>query len=121
MEKPAGIVEELLGRVEGYGKTSLELAKLKAVKKLIPVATSAASQLVVISAFSLFALLFNIGIAMWLGDILGKGDVVHQPAHQAAARDAHYRGVEGEQWHHNEQGNDPRHHQKFHRWQAHGT
>lgn len=72
MEKPASIVEELLGRVEGYGKTSLELAKLKAVKKLIPAATSATSQLVVISAFSMFALLFNIGIAMWLGDILGK-------------------------------------------------
>ena len=72
MEQPASIVEELLGRVEGYGKTSLELAKLKAVKKLIPAATSATSQLVVISAFSMFALLFNIGIAMWLGDILGK-------------------------------------------------
>ena len=72
MEKPASIVEELLGRVEGYGKTSLELAKLKAVKKLIPAATSATSQLIVISAFSMFALLFNIGIAMWLGELLGK-------------------------------------------------
>ena len=72
MEQPASIVEELLGRVEGYGKTSLELAKLKAVKKLIPAATSATSQLIVISAFSMFALLFNIGIAMWLGELLGK-------------------------------------------------
>lgn len=72
MEQPASIVEELLERVEGYGKTSLELAKLKAVQKLIPAATFATSQLIVISAFSLFALLFSIGIAMWLGDVLGK-------------------------------------------------
>lgn len=72
MEQPVNIVEELLRRVETYGKTSLQLVKLKAIQKIIPAATSATAQLVVICTFLLFALLFNIGIALWLGELLGK-------------------------------------------------
>lgn len=72
MEKVTGLAEALIGKVEGYGKTTFELTKLKAVQKLIPAAAILSSQLIVLLIFSLFMLLFNIGIAMWVGDLLGK-------------------------------------------------
>ena len=72
MEQKDGIVKVLLMQVEEYGKTSFELARLKAVQKLIPVATVFTGYLFVLLTLSLFILLLNIGIAMWLGDLLGK-------------------------------------------------
>jgi hypothetical protein len=72
MEQTDGIVKVLLTQVEEYGKTSLELTKLKAVQKLIPVATAFTGNLFVLLTLSLFIFLLNIGIAMWLGDLLGK-------------------------------------------------
>lgn len=72
MEKPASIVEGLLSQIEDYGKTSFELAKLRTIQKLIPAATVFTSNVIVLSVVSLFVLLLNIGIGMWLGDVLGK-------------------------------------------------
>lgn len=72
MEQTDGRLNRLLTHAEQYGKTSFELAKLKTVQKLIPVATAFTGQMFVLSAFYLFILLFNIGIAMWLGNLLGK-------------------------------------------------
>ena len=71
MEQTDGIVKVLLTQVEEYGKTSFELTRLKAVQKLIPVATAFTGNLFVLLTFSLFILLLNIGVAMWLGDLLG--------------------------------------------------
>ncbi len=72
MEQTEGIVKTLLVQVEEYGKTSFELTKLKTVQKLIPLATVFTGYLFVLLTLSLFILLLNIGIAMWLGDLLGK-------------------------------------------------
>lgn len=72
MEQQEGLIEGILSKVEDYGKTSIALAKLKAVQKIIPVATVFTSQLFVVGAFALFALLFNIGMALWIGELLGK-------------------------------------------------
>lgn len=72
MEQTDGKVNILLTQVEQYGKTSLELTKLKAVQKLIPIATAFTGNLFVLLAFYLFIFLLNIGIAMWLGELLGK-------------------------------------------------
>lgn len=72
MEQTDSIVKVLLTQAEEYGKTSFELAKLKAVQKLIPIATAFTGNLFVLLALYLFIFLLNIGIAMWLGDLLGK-------------------------------------------------
>lgn len=72
MEQTDGLVKVLLTQVGEYGKNSFELTKLKAVQKLIPVATSFTGNLFVLLALYLFVFLLNIGIAMWLGDLLGK-------------------------------------------------
>lgn len=72
MEQTDGLVKVLLTQVGEYGKNSFELTKLKAVQKLIPVATAFTGNLFVLLALYLFVFLLNIGIAMWLGDLLGK-------------------------------------------------
>jgi hypothetical protein len=72
MEQTDRKVKVLLTQVEEYGKTSFELARLKTVQKLIPAATAFTGNLFVLLTLSLFILLLNIGISMWLGDLLGK-------------------------------------------------
>jgi cytochrome bd-type quinol oxidase subunit 1 len=71
-EKEESLIEGIISKVEGYSKTSIALAKLKAVQKIIPVATVFTSQMFVVGAFSMFVLLFNVGISLWLGELLGK-------------------------------------------------
>ena len=71
METPVGPIESLLGRVETYSKTSLELAKLKSLETTTHVATSLISRMSVLILFALFVLVFTIGIALWLGELLG--------------------------------------------------
>lgn len=72
MEKQASIVEALYERVETYSKTTLELSKLKALNTTTHVVTTMISRLSVIIMLALFALVMNIGIALWLGELLGK-------------------------------------------------
>lgn len=72
METPTSLIENLSESVEAYSITTFELAKLKALQTTSVVASSLVSRLSVVLAVSLFALVFNIGIALWLGDLLGK-------------------------------------------------
>lgn len=72
METPTNLMETLLDSAASCGKTTFELAKLKALETTTIVATSLITRLSVILAVSMFALVFNIGIALLLGDLLGK-------------------------------------------------
>ena len=72
METSSGSVESLFERVESYGKTSYELAKLKSLQATTRVVSSLISRLSAILMLSLFLLVLNIGIALWLGEFLGK-------------------------------------------------
>ena len=72
METPAGEIEMLFERVEEYSKTSYELSKLKAVEIFTLVVTELIARLSVIIMLSLFGLVLNIGIAILLGEVLGK-------------------------------------------------
>jgi hypothetical protein len=72
METPVSIIETLFEKAEAYSKTSFELGKLKSVETTSTVVTYLVSRLSVIIMISLFALMLNIGIAIWLGEILGK-------------------------------------------------
>ena len=64
--------EELYGKVESYFSTSYELAKLKSLEVAVLVASSFISTLSVIVMLLLFILVSSIGIALWLGDLLGE-------------------------------------------------
>ena len=72
METPASLIESLVERVEVYGKTTYELSKLKLLETTTHVVTSVVSRLGVIIMFSLFAFVLSIGIALLLGELIGK-------------------------------------------------
>ncbi len=72
MDTSASLLESLFEKAETFGKTTYRLSKLKSVETTISVATSLLSRLVVFLVFSLFILVLNIGIALWLGQLLGK-------------------------------------------------
>lgn len=72
MGTPVSLIEELVGRTETYSKTTFQLAKLQSLEATTTVATSLVARLSVIAVFTLFVLVLNIGIALWLGELLGK-------------------------------------------------
>ena len=71
MEDRSEIIDERVERAETYGKTTLELIKLKSVDKLADGASSMAAWLAVIAALLIFFMTFNIGLALWIGAMVG--------------------------------------------------
>src|SRR5579864_7470274 len=72
MNDMATPIETLFERAEDYSKTSLELLRLTAIDKSADVVSSLAVQFAIFTVAALFTLVINIGIAMWLGELLGK-------------------------------------------------
>jgi fatty acid desaturase len=72
MEDNAKSVESLLEKAVDYGKTSYELIKLKALDKTSDVVSSFIPHSVFFVLIAAFMLFFNLGLAFWLGQILGK-------------------------------------------------
>jgi hypothetical protein len=72
MEDTAKLIESLLERTVEYGKTSFELAKLKALDKTSDVVSTLIPHTIVIVLVASFMLFFNLGLVLWLGEILGK-------------------------------------------------
>jgi hypothetical protein len=70
-DKPTPI-ELLFEKAEDYGKTSIELLKLNAIDKTADIVSSLAVQLAQIMVVALFTLVINIGIALWIGELLNK-------------------------------------------------
>jgi hypothetical protein len=66
------LFESLFEKASDYGKTSYELVKLKALDKTSDVVSSFIPRSVVIVLIASFMLFLNLGIALWLGDLLGK-------------------------------------------------
>jgi uncharacterized membrane protein len=72
MEENTKLLESLLESASEYGKTSYELVKLKALDKTSDVVSSLVPHSVVIVLVASFMLFLNLGLALWLGDLLGK-------------------------------------------------
>jgi len=72
MEDSKKLLESLVDRVTDYGKTSYELVKLQAVDKSSDVVSSVIPHTVVLILVASFMIFFNLGIAFWLGEIIGK-------------------------------------------------
>lgn len=72
MENQAVLIETLFEKAEAFGKTTYQLFKLKSMEVTINVVTTLLSRLVVFLVFSLFMLVLNLGIALWLGKLLGE-------------------------------------------------
>jgi len=72
MESTATIINDLYEKTEQFSKTSIELIKLKTVDKSADVISSLASRLIVVLFVVFFVVNINIGIALWIGDLLHK-------------------------------------------------
>jgi len=72
MEEQEDALESLLNRAEQYGKSSLELIKLKTLDISSDVVSSVIPHSVVLLLVSSFLLFFNLGLALWLGEIFGR-------------------------------------------------
>jgi hypothetical protein len=72
MEDKTSPLETLIERTETFSKTSIKLFKLKAIDKTSEIISDSAVWLVIIILGSLFFMILNIGIALWIGEILGK-------------------------------------------------
>jgi hypothetical protein len=72
MEDTTKLIESLLEKTVEYGKTTFELAKLKALDKASDVVSTIIPHTVVFVLIVSFMLFFNLGLAFWLGEILGN-------------------------------------------------
>jgi len=72
MEEQTELIDELIEKGHKLGQTTLHLARLKTLDKTSDVLSNIASWLPVIVAGLIFFLILNIGIALWLGEILGE-------------------------------------------------
>ena len=72
MENKTTIFEPLFERVQAYGKTSIELYKLKAIEKTSEISSTFVSRAIAFTVILLFVLMVSISAALWGGDLLGE-------------------------------------------------
>lgn len=72
MEEKLIFIEPLLESAEAYTRTTYDLFKLKALDKATSVASAFVSRGISVLVLSMFTVMANIAIALWLGDLLGK-------------------------------------------------
>ena len=72
MENQASLIGTLLEKTEHYIKSGAELYKLKAIDKSADMISTLTARLALIVLLTLFFLILSIGIALWIGEILGK-------------------------------------------------
>ncbi len=65
-------IESLFEKAEDCGKTTLELLKLKAIDKSADIISSFAMKMAFFVVAAMFIIIINIGLALWLGELLGK-------------------------------------------------
>lgn len=66
------LIEMLYEKAEQYAKTTLELYKLKTIDKVTDVFASIASGFAIAAVIALFFVLITVGLALYLGELLGK-------------------------------------------------
>jgi len=72
MENDTGSIEALLEKTVDYGKTSLELVKLKVLDKISDIISSLLPRVFAIFSVATFFLFINFGLGFWLSKILNN-------------------------------------------------
>ena len=72
MKEKVEIIETLLEEATDYAETSIELIRLKVVDKTADVFSSFIPHVLVLFLLAFFLLLLNLGLAFWLGEIIGE-------------------------------------------------
>ena len=71
MEDQGSLIGTLFEKTEHFTKTSAELYKLKTIDKSADVISTLTERLVIILFVTLFFLILNVGIALWIGQNFG--------------------------------------------------
>lgn len=66
------LIESLFGQSKDYIDNRLELLKLKAIDKSTSIASSIVSGIALFLVFFVFFIVLNIGIALLIGDLVGR-------------------------------------------------
>lgn len=72
MEYNTELIEPLFEKFKDYGKTSMELVKLKSINKTSDILSTLLARLFLLLSMTFFLISFNIAVALWLGDLIGK-------------------------------------------------
>jgi hypothetical protein len=72
MEDKATLIDSLFEKAEMYAKTNFELYKLHAIDKSADIISTIAAKLTIIMVVFLSFILLNIGLSIWIGELLGK-------------------------------------------------
>jgi hypothetical protein len=72
MDENLKALELLIEKTVDYGKTGFEFVKLRSVEKITDIISSIIPHAVLLILISSFVFFLNLGLAVWLGDILGK-------------------------------------------------
>ena len=72
MESPTSLIGILFEKAEHYAQTSAELYKLKAIDKSADVLSTLSARLTIVVFIVVFFLILSIGMALWIGETLGK-------------------------------------------------
>lgn len=72
MDNNVKLIEALLESTVRYGLSEMEMVKLKTLDKTSDVVSSLIPHAVVFFILTLFLLFFNLGLAFWLGEIIGN-------------------------------------------------
>lgn len=65
-------IHSLFETIKEYGQTNIDLVKLKAADRVTDIISSLVANLFVLLALVMFLVILNIGIALLLGELLGK-------------------------------------------------
>jgi hypothetical protein len=65
-------VETLFEKIENYGNTTIKLFHSNVIDTSAEVVSSLALQFVIFMVVVFFTLMLNIGLAFWIGELLGK-------------------------------------------------
>ena len=65
-------IELLFEKAEDCTKSTIELFKLRAIDSFADFGSFLVTKLLLFSVISLFVIIFNIGVALWIGYLLGK-------------------------------------------------
>ena len=72
MNEDPTLIDSLFRRVTEFGMTYIELLKLKAISRITAIASSVFPDIIVSALIVIFLLFVNLGLAFWLGDVLGR-------------------------------------------------
>ena len=72
MEEKLTLLDPLLEKIEAYAISSLELYKYKTLDKFAHIFAKIVSNLILLFFLAMFLIMVNIGLALWLGTLLGK-------------------------------------------------